>query len=259
MIEETVERVIPGTPSWDYYGQEHFQRYDYFSSYYKGKSVLDAACGTGYGTRHMLDSGASKGCGVDISGEALDFARTNYRDPNLEYLLFDCSKLSGLTEKFDVVVSFETIEHVADPLNFIEEVSKVLHKGGTFICSTPNKDRLSGAGHINPFHPSELYYSDFKKGIEKYFTVRAEYHQSESVAYFRYMQLKEMIAKSEARSNAFIFNRIERMFRKVIGKSFETEKFMRPDLEALCPGDMEIEPLKNTAAWHKTYIIVATL
>ena len=74
-------------------------------------------------------------------------------------------------------------------------MSSVLNPGGMFICSTPNKKRLSGAGNINPFHPNELEYSDFKKLFQKYFTVDKEYHQSESINYFRYQELKHLIVK----------------------------------------------------------------
>jgi 2-polyprenyl-3-methyl-5-hydroxy-6-metoxy-1,4-benzoquinol methylase len=256
-METTVERVMPGTESWDYYGVEHVQRYHFFESFYAGKTVLDAACGTGFGSKYISDCGASSVTGVDISDEALSFAKNNYKASGLEYLKHDCMKITELGKKFDVVVSFETIEHLTDPAGFVKQVKAVLNPGGVFICSTPNKKRLSGAGFINEFHINELEYDDFKKIIKSEMDLLNEYHQSESIGYFRYMELKYLLSRAEGRSNAFFFSRIEKGLRKLVGKDFKKEPFIRKDLERLFEKDMYIEELAAIQNWHKTYIIVA--
>ncbi len=145
------------------------------------------------------------------------------------------------------------------PEEFIKEANLVLNAGGTFICSTPNKKRLSGAGHVNPFHPNELEYEEFKKIFQKYFIIKEEYQQSESINYFRYQELKCLISKSENRNNAFLFQRFERFVRKLFGKTFVPESYFHPDLDCLYSEDMNIEPLQRTENWHKTYIIVGTV
>lgn len=253
---EDVERVVPGTESWDLYGFEHMQRYAKFTEICNGKKVLDAACGTGYGSIHLLKTGnAHSVLGIDIAKDAIDFAN-NYSAEGLRFRQHDCMKLLELGEKFDVVISFETIEHLPDPGKFIQQVHGILNDGGIFVCSTPNKDRLSGSGNINPFHPSELPYLEFREAMAQYFIIQEEYHQSESVGYFRYMEIKHMLSKVGGRMEAFLTNRMEKGIRKIVKKSFVYDPFMRNDLENLHEGDMEIHRLSNgPKSWHKTYII----
>src|SRR6187549_3677505 len=117
---ETVERVVPGELSWEQFGLEHQQRYEYYNSFYAGKKVLDAACGSGYGSHHISNSGATSVLGIDISGESIEQAKSRYKNLNLQFRKADCSDLKILNEKFDVIVSFETLEHLNDPRLFIK-------------------------------------------------------------------------------------------------------------------------------------------
>lgn len=259
MSDETIERVIPGTLSWKQYGAEHIQRYEFFKEYYKDKTILDAACGTGYGSHFIATTGAASVLGIDISDEALDFARKNYILPHLSYLKEDCLNVQKLNKKFDLVISFETVEHLSDPELFFKNVASILNKGGTFICSTPNKARLSGSGNINPFHHNELAWADFKTLFEKYFIAGRSYQQSESVEYMRYQEMRHMLHQSSAQSKAFLFNKLESLFRKSVNKQFKAIPYLRGDLDYLYPQDIYIEPLKEVESWHKTYIITGTL
>jgi 2-polyprenyl-3-methyl-5-hydroxy-6-metoxy-1,4-benzoquinol methylase len=256
MSEETVERVVPGTSSWDRFGQEHIQRYEFFKPFYQGKKVLDAACGTGYGSKFIIQNGASQVTGVDLSEEAVSFARLHYSQDRLQYLVQDCTKLQSLKDKFDLVVSFETIEHLPDPEQFIASIRQLLPENGIFICSTPNKSRLSGAGNINPYHPNELYLEDFMKIFKKYFKVEQSYHQSESVNYLRYMELKYQLHQLESQTKAYLFSRFELKMRKLFRKPFQPTNFMHEHLADQFPGDMVIEPLVQERNWHKTFVIV---
>ena len=71
--EETVERVVPGTRSWELYGYEHLQRYLFVKEFIKDKNVLDAACGSGYGSYFMATEGNAKSVtGIDISETAIE-------------------------------------------------------------------------------------------------------------------------------------------------------------------------------------------
>lgn len=107
--------------------QEHLARYRFARERARGR-VLDAACGTGYGTA-MLGA-----VGIDLSLEALRYAR---RHP-AEYVAADAARLP-FGRAFDTVVSFETIEHVPDPDQFVAECARVLKPEGLFIVSTPNR------------------------------------------------------------------------------------------------------------------------
>jgi ubiquinone/menaquinone biosynthesis C-methylase UbiE len=61
----------------------------------------------------------------------------------------------------DVIVSFETVEHLARPSLFIQECTRVLAPGGTVIMSTPNRDVYSEQGHHNRYHYCEMDKKEF--------------------------------------------------------------------------------------------------
>lgn len=255
-MSETVERVVPGELSWEAFGLEHQQRYEFFNSFYSGKKVLDSACGSGYGSYHISNFGASSVLGIDISETSISLSKKKYKNSNLEFRETDCSDLRILKEKFDVIVSFETLEHLTDPRLFIKSASEILNPGGFFICSTPNKTRLSGAGHINKYHLNELNYADFYKAMTDYFDINACYHQTETLPYLRYMELQYKIGTLENRLTWYFFQRIENMIRKLIGREFKKEPFMNPYLGFQYEGDMEIKQLDRNQNWHKTFIII---
>ena len=81
----TLERLVPAEldPD-DVTGTEtyrlHIERYDFAASYVRGGTVLDCACGVGYGTQRLADAGAgtSRVTGVDIDGAAIAYGRANY-------------------------------------------------------------------------------------------------------------------------------------------------------------------------------------
>jgi SAM-dependent methyltransferase len=111
--------------------QEHLARYRFAAERARGR-VLDVACGTGYGTAIL---GA---VGADVSLAAV--RRT--RRAGAVALAADARRLP-FGRAFDTVVSFETIEHVADPERFVAECARVLRPGGLFIVSTPNRELWS--------------------------------------------------------------------------------------------------------------------
>lgn len=255
-MSETVERVVPGELSWEEFGVEHQQRYEFFTSYYSGKKVLDAACGSGYGSYHISNSGAASVLGIDISTGSVEAAKKKYVNPNLTYKTADCSDLRKLGEKFDLIVSFETLEHLTDPRLFIKSAAEVLNPGGIFICSTPNKMRLSGAGYINQYHLNELDYDEFYKAMSENSEILGNYHQTETLEYLRYMELKYLIGTMENRVVWYIFPRIENFIRGLVGKKFKKEPFMNPNLGFQYEGDMEIKAVDRYQKWYKTFIIV---
>lgn len=255
---ETVERVTPGTDSWRMYGHEHLQRYEYFASAYKGKKVLDAACGTGYGTHYISTQGAASVLGLDISEEAIGYCTKHYTGPGLEYRRYNLSQLSRLEEQFDVIVSFETVEHLADPALFIADAAKLLKPGGLFICSMPNKKRHSDSGGINPFHLNELPWEDFKNLFEKHFLINGCFHQSENISYLRYMELRHLVHQEHARSNAFLFNRLELFLRRILKRPFRPIPFYHTGLDIVQPEEIRIEQMSAPEDWHKTFIFSGT-
>jgi 2-polyprenyl-3-methyl-5-hydroxy-6-metoxy-1,4-benzoquinol methylase len=145
----------------------HMARYDYAKKHIlPSNRVLDVACGTGYGT-YELGMFCREIRGIDISGEAIEYARRNYNAHNISWQEYDCTKMTNIlpASSFDVVVSFETIEHLdrQSQFVFVDQISKVLHKDGIAIISTPNVDvygspAVEGPG---PKHKYEMNKQEF--------------------------------------------------------------------------------------------------
>ena len=151
---------------------EHWHRYFYATQFVKGKDVLDIACGEGYGA-HLMAQTAKTVVGVDISKEAIDFAKDHYPRSNLSFLQGSVENIpiAGV-KKFDVVVSFETIEHVNETAQkkFLCEVKRLLKDTGVFIVSSPNKLFYSDIPkYKNEFHIKELYGPEFTDFLKKRF------------------------------------------------------------------------------------------
>ena len=175
--EFDLERVLPNDERTKFLFQEHAIRYLFASQFTTSKTVLDAACGSGYGSDILLKSGAKKIVGIDNSSEAIEYCEKNYKNENLEFKKMDCEKIT-LNTDFDVVVSFETIEHLKNQDNFLSQIKNTLKNDGVFIVSTPNTDNYPSN---NPFHYKEFTESEFKLFLGKYFsniTIFYQYYPS---------------------------------------------------------------------------------
>ncbi len=141
--------------------QIHIERYRFALTHIRG-SVLDIACGIGYGS-HILGQEGRMVVGVDVSAEAVAQANATFRTEHVSFEKTDGGALPFVNDRFDSIVSFETIEHVDDPKAFLVELRRVLRPGGTLVISTPNK-RFHSFGKPspwNPFHTVEYNPEDF--------------------------------------------------------------------------------------------------
>jgi O-antigen biosynthesis protein len=149
---------------------EHFHRYCVARDICVGKDVLDVASGEGYGVA-MLAGVARKVVGVEIDRAAVEHARAAYTAANIEYLQGDAHVLPLPNAAFDVVVSFETLEHLRDQGTFLREVRRVLRPGGILIISTPDREVYSAPGQpVNQFHVLELSRPEFAELLGTFFT-----------------------------------------------------------------------------------------
>lgn len=142
----------------------HLLRYAIAIELCKGKVVLDIASGEGYGS-NMLANVASKVIGVDISHGAIGAANIKYAENrnNLEFIEGSTDSIPTAAGLFDVVVSFETIEHHDRHQEMMAEIKRVLKPGGLLIISSPDKLFYSDIKGIkNRFHVKELYKDEFK-------------------------------------------------------------------------------------------------
>jgi len=169
MLEPTGERFLP----WMIDAQisyEHLHRYAFVLPLVKGKKVLDIACGEGYGS-NMMSGEADSVLGIDIDFETIKHAQNRYIKDNLQFLqgsLFDVPVRGK--EEFDIIVSFESIEHISEHEQYISEMARLLKQDGIFIVSTPNKLVYSdGPSYKNPFHKKELYFDEFSNLLRSRF------------------------------------------------------------------------------------------
>ncbi|TXN73289.1 class I SAM-dependent methyltransferase, partial [Methylobacterium sp. WL8] len=148
---------------------EHWQRYAFARQFVKEKSVLDVACGEGYGAAFLAESAIDVHA-VDVSFEAIEWASKSYSRSNLRFCVSDISNLPFKDEKFDVVTCFETIEHILDHESAFSEIKRVLKKNGLLLISTPDKSLYSdGLGQSNIFHKLELTTDEFEEICKKFF------------------------------------------------------------------------------------------
>ena len=117
---------------------EHYHRYALAVDFVRNKTVLDIACGEGYGS-YLLAEGAHEVFGVDIDGQSISHAKSNYLKSNLKYLVGSASKIPFDDHKFDCIVSFETIEHLYEQETMVAELRWVLKPDGVLIISSPNR------------------------------------------------------------------------------------------------------------------------
>ena len=170
MAEFTGERIIPGKVDVDLLN-EHVARYTFAARLARGKRVLDAGCGAGYGSSELAQT-ADSVVGVDRAPEAVDFARAAYGLPNLRFEQASCEALPHPGGTFDLVVAFEVIEHLDHWREFLLEARRVLAPAGQLIVSTPNKlyyTESRGPTGANPFHVHEFDFEEFRSELHGVF------------------------------------------------------------------------------------------
>lgn len=160
-----IERLIPGTDEWSAFYANHIQRYMFAREhlYQIGATrVLDAACGVGYGARFLADGGIPKLVAIDRDATALEIAQREFSDPAIDFVQDDCHSLANakLLGPFDAIVSFETIEHLPRPHDFLSACASLLRHGAPLIISTPNAQARSGMGKWD-YHEQEFTASEF--------------------------------------------------------------------------------------------------
>jgi 2-polyprenyl-3-methyl-5-hydroxy-6-metoxy-1,4-benzoquinol methylase len=125
-------------------------------------SILDFGCGSGYGAGFLAERGA-RVLGIDISPAAIDYATNTF--PRASFRVHDLTD-SGLPtkipERFDIIVSFDVIEHVEKWWTFLHNVRALVKQGGVAIVGCPNRishfdfNPLWNRFHVQEFTPAQL-------------------------------------------------------------------------------------------------------
>ncbi len=134
----------------NYWRVDHLSRYIFALSLCRGKTVLDAACGFGYGAALLANNGAKEVIGVDNSTDAIEEAAKRYGEKNVSFEVADLEQPLPLGEnRFDLVVSFETLEHLEQAHTALDHLVRALSENGILIISVPGE---KDAESENPFH-----------------------------------------------------------------------------------------------------------
>ena len=168
-LEFTGERFTPECVREIWY--EHMHRYALAAGLAERKRVLDAACGEGYGSAMLADR-AAEVIGLDIDASTIAHARERYADRgNLHFEQADVAELSQFeAASFDLVTSFETLEHLQPQERMLDGFKRLLRADGLLLVSTPDKAVYSDqAGFNNEFHVRELYRHEFEAMLKARF------------------------------------------------------------------------------------------
>jgi 2-polyprenyl-3-methyl-5-hydroxy-6-metoxy-1,4-benzoquinol methylase len=168
------ERFDPDDGSDGLINSEHRARYRWVSQVVAGKDVLDAGCGVGYGVEILASAGARAVTGIDLDPAAVATAAERFGAHAEAFLQGDVRELPAADASFDVVVCFETIEHVEDGARALAEFRRVLRPGGVLVVSSPNPDAYLAGNehHVHEFRPLELV-----AAVGEHFTEVVSYRQ----------------------------------------------------------------------------------
>ncbi|MFC1943691.1 class I SAM-dependent methyltransferase [Chloroflexota bacterium] len=151
--------------------QSFLARLAFAAEFVTGKSVLDVACGSGYGSSFLFDKGAKLVVGGDISAEAIEVARRSHGRQGIAFLLLDSTKLPFSDNSFDAIISMDTIEHLEQYELYLSECKRVLKEGGVFICSTAYRGYgVPGITKVSPFHVHEFYPEELQGLMSRFLT-----------------------------------------------------------------------------------------
>lgn len=164
MNASTLERLVPdfiedgdatGRATYDL----HVERYAFAARHARPGRLLDCACGVGYGTRLLADLGPGviHSTGVDLSDDAVDYAKSRYADLRIDFVTADALAFRDAAG-FDTIVSLETIEHVPDPDALIAHLVALLRPGGVLVASVP----VTPSTDVNPHHRTDFTEASFR-------------------------------------------------------------------------------------------------
>ena len=170
----------------------HLNRYAMARPYVAGKRVLDVASGEGYGSFLLRRWGAESVEGIDVDEQTVETATRLFGGDGVHYQCHTAEQLPFEDHTFDVVCSFETIEHLDHPELFLQEIRRVLKPGGNIILSCPNDPYYYKPGEPgNPFHKKQYTYFDFRQLAEKNLGQRVRYYLAYALNGFINLPIEE--------------------------------------------------------------------
>jgi SAM-dependent methyltransferase len=134
----------------------HLKAYEEAAALGINKSVLDLGCNNGYGSA-VLSSRCANVMGIDVSPMAIQDAQQRFGNYGINFLVYDGRTIPFDDHSFDMIVSFQVIEHISDIASYLGEIVRVLQPAGMALFTTPNAAiRLDpGMKPWNQFHVRE--------------------------------------------------------------------------------------------------------
>ncbi len=171
-----VERALPYDEN--YRRSSHYkimlERHNFVQQFVKNKVVLDTCCGVGWGT-YKFSKDAKEVYGVDISPEAIQYAKNHYRRENLVFNVMNVSRLRFSHNQFDITTALESIEHFSyrDGKRYLEEIRCVLKPDGLLVGTTPvceDEEQALIYKEINPYHLCPYTKENLQNQLQAIFT-----------------------------------------------------------------------------------------
>lgn len=137
----------------------HRARYEFAYAYCAGKHCLDIACGTGYGVRMLRTEGKARSVlGCDIDPNAVAYAQEFHTTEGTSFKQASLPEVR-LNDTFELITSFETVEHVEDIQLTLVTLKRHLAPNGHLIVSIPNEWDIADA----PYHKHKLGLADMQR------------------------------------------------------------------------------------------------
>lgn len=163
-VTDSGERVTHLWPNDCYFA--HLSVYRFAARLCEGGVVLDAGCGTGYGSAHLANKGARQVHGIDISEKAATFSRDHFPRANLEFRVMDVERIKGFPARsFDLIFSSNVLEHVADVSAFLRAARRLMKPGGSLLVVVPpiigpipRAIDLANPYHVNSWSPHQWHF-----------------------------------------------------------------------------------------------------
>jgi SAM-dependent methyltransferase len=169
-ITDGGERISPDRRDWGYYA--HLSLYEFCASFAQGARALDAGCGTGYGSAHLLQRGAASVLGVDSSPKAVEFANSRYGHAGgPSFRAMDICRSGQLAPDSLDVIFCNIAEHLADVDAFLANSRQALSPRGVLVMAVP---AIANAGILegnmrNPYHITHMPPKSWLTKLGRYF------------------------------------------------------------------------------------------
>ncbi len=159
-VRFTGERLHEGDDRFALDLARHRAAYEIAAARRTGRRVLDLGCGSGHGAALLASQGAA------VVGVDRVLPDPDPRASGALFCLADIGHLPFRPARFDTVVSFQVIEHLADPGPYLAAIARLLHADGIALLTTPNRGTSDG---VNPYHVREYLSAELREALAAHF------------------------------------------------------------------------------------------